>query len=233
MSTTRITAADRERLNIENLEAETLKNRAEAALLAAKERQVIAEAQLHELQLLAARDHERDRKAKPGFTRRFMFDDIIDGNSAAQFIDTLEHWEHRDPGEPIVVTFNTPGGSVSDGFAIYDTILRLRRKGHHVTTRALGAVYSMGGVLFQAGEERVMDANAYMMIHEVSLRTGGKSSDMEDDLKYVKRLEDRLLSILAERSTLTKEQIKRRWKKTDWFIDAEQAVELGFADRVE
>jgi ATP-dependent protease ClpP protease subunit len=96
-----------------------------------------------------------------------------------------------------------------------------------------GMIASMAAILMQAGDERVLDENAWFMIHEISSRLGGKSSDMEDELKFVKRLQDRALAILSERSTLSKTQIARRWKKTDDWMSAEEALQLGFVDRVE
>lgn len=181
------------------------------------------------------RDKEADRLAKPGsrtYRQLNIFAPIFGGN-VDTWIDTLEHWERRDPGEPIVIRINSPGGDVLDGFALLDTILRLRRNGHHVTTHGLGMIASMATVLMQAGDERVLDKNAWFMIHEVSAGVRGKSSEMEDELKFVKKLQDRLLDILAERSTLTKAQIKRRWTKKDDWMSADEALKLGFVDRVE
>lgn len=145
----------------------------------------------------------------------------------------LEHWERRDPGAPITIRINSPGGSVLDGFALLDTILRLRRKGHKITTHGIGMIASMATIIMQAGDERVLDQNAWFMIHEVSAGTSGKASEMEDQMKFTLKLQDRLLDILAERSKLTKTQIKRRWKKTDDWMSSDDALALGFVDRVE
>lgn len=181
------------------------------------------------------RDKEADRLAKPGsrtYRQLNIFAPIV-GSYVDSWIDMLEHWERRDPGEPITIRINSPGGSVLDGFALLDTILRLRRKGHKVTTHGLGMVASMATILMQAGDERVLDKNAWFMIHEVSAGTSGKASDMEDELRFVKKLQDRLLDILSERSTLSKTQIKRRWTKKDDWMSADEALALGFVDRVE
>lgn len=194
-----------------------------------------ARAEANELELSKMRDVEADRLAKPGSRtyRQLNIFGPIYGPSVDTWIDTLEHWERRDPGEPIVIRINSPGGDVLDGFALLDTILRLRRKGHKITTHGLGMIASMATILMQAGEERILDQNAWFMIHEVSAGVRGKSSEMEDELNFVKKLQDRLLDILAERSTLTKAQIKRRWKKKDDWMSADEALTLGFVDRVE
>ena len=127
---------------------------------------------------------------------------------------------------------NSPGGNVFAGLALYDAITDLKARGHKVTTVARGYAASMGGILLQAGTERVVGANAQVLIHEVSTMDSGKTSELEDNLKFQKKLQDRLLAILAERSTLTKAQIARRWKKTDWWLDADECIEYGIADRI-
>ena len=194
-----------------------------------------ASAEAHEMELAKMRDAEADRLAKPGSRtyRQLNIFAPIYGNAVDSWIDMLEHWERRDPGEPIVIRINSPGGDVLDGFALLDTILRLKRKGHHITTHGIGMIASMATILMQAGDERVLDANAWFMIHEISAGARGKTSEIEDELKFIGKLQDRLLDLLAERSTLTKTQIKRRWKKTDDWMSAEEALSLGFVDRVE
>lgn len=202
------------------------------------EHEIISEAAKAEgaqLELAKMHDLEADRLAKPGsrsYRQLNIFAPIV-GNYVDTWIDALEHWERRDPGLPITIRINSPGGSVLDGFALLDTILRLRRKGHHVTTHGIGMIASMATILMQAGDERVLDHNAWFMIHEVSAGVQGKASEMEDQMKFTLKLQERLLDILAERSTLSKTQIKRRWKKTDDWMSADEALALGFVDRVE
>jgi ATP-dependent Clp protease protease subunit len=148
-------------------------------------------------------------------------------------IAQLHKWAVRDPGQPITITFNTPGGSIVDGLAFYDTILQMRRAGHRVTTRAIGMAASMGSVLMQAGDERIMDARAKMLIHEGSMMVGGNVGEVEDRIEFGKMLREDLFDILAERSTLTKKQILTRAKRKDWWFGADEALKMGFIDRVE
>ena len=206
---------------------------AETELALSEVRVQTAEAEIKELDLAARRDAERDRQVRSGLTRRLPVEGIMAGHNILEWIDALEHWEQRDPGQPVTVIIDSPGGDVMGGFALFDAIMRLRRKGHFVTTRGRGMVASMATVLLQAGDERVLDANTSFMLHEISFRTGGKLSEIEDDQIMAKRLQDRLLKILAERSTLTTGQIQRRWKKKDVWMDAEECLKLGFIDRIE
>jgi ATP-dependent Clp endopeptidase proteolytic subunit ClpP len=202
-------------------------------LLAEEVRQARAEADIAEFDRNRRSDEERDRAVKPGRIRHLYINDVVTGRSVDTWLDVLNHWERRDPGEPIEITINSPGGSVLDGLALYDAILRLRRKGHHVTTRGTGLIASMATILMQAGDERILDANSWFMIHEVSAGSRGTVSEMEDQAAFVKRLNGRLMDILAERSTLTKKQILARTKKKDDWLSADEAVGFGFADKVE
>lgn len=204
-----------------------------AQLLEQEIRQAAAEADLAEMRRNEKFDTERDRAVKPGRIRHLYINDIVLGANVDKWIDALTHWELRDPGQPIHITINSPGGSVLDGFALYDTILRLRRKGHKVTTHGTGMIASMATILLQAGDERVLDANSWFMVHEVSAKSAGSMSEMEDQAAFIKRLNDRIYDILSERSTLTKRQIINRSKRKDDWMSAAEAVELGFADRVE
>jgi ATP-dependent Clp protease protease subunit len=121
---------------------------------------------------------------------------------------------------------------VLDGLALFDYLRQLRSIGHPVRTMALGRAASMGAVLLQAGSKRVIGRNAFLLIHEVSHLSVGKVSEMEDGVGFTKRLQQRLLAILAERSTLTERELSRRWVRRDWWLDAEEAVALGLADEL-
>jgi ATP-dependent Clp endopeptidase proteolytic subunit ClpP len=165
--------------------------------------------------------------------RVYRFTSAVGQKSVLDCIRNMQSWSRQYPGKPMTLVIDSPGGSVLDGLHLFDFLLSLRAQGHHITTLARGMAASMGGVILQAGDLRVVSPSCYVLIHEISSGTGGKTSEIEDDLKFTKRLQSRLLDILAERSTLSKEKIATRWKKTDWWLDAAQSVELGFADEVE
>lgn len=156
----------------------------------------------------------------------------VDKGSVKTTIDALGLWVRKDPSKPISIVFNSPGGSVFDGLALFDFIREVRANGTPVHTTALGMAASMGGILLQAGEHRVMGRNAYMLIHEVSAGAVGKLSEMEDEAKLMGRLCDKLVTILAERSTFSPAQIKTRWKRKDWWLDADECLRYGFVDEV-
>jgi ATP-dependent Clp protease protease subunit len=87
--------------------------------------------------------------------------------------------------------------------------------------------------LLQMGETRIVGRNSWLMVHEISDFAIGTVADIEDVAKFNRRLNDNLYDILAERSTLSRKQIKERATRRDWYFSAEEAVKIGFADAVE
>jgi ATP-dependent Clp protease protease subunit len=182
-----------------------------------------ADAQAHMAELRRASEYEH---------RIYTFDSAVSDRSVAAAIGDIGLWVRRNPKKPIEIVFNSPGGGVFAGLALYDFLQEIREAGTKVDTFALGMAASMGGILLQAGEKRIMSRHAYMLIHEVSSGAFGNISEMEDELKFSKRLQDRLLGILAERSSFSKAQIARRWKKKDWWLDSDECLKHGFVDEV-
>lgn len=174
-----------------------------------------------------------DEEASSTDAHVYYFHGAVNALSSSACLEELGHWSRKDPGCDITIVFNSPGGSVFEGLALFDFIVDLRGRGHHVTTKSVGMAASMGGILLQAGDVRVIGKNGFMLIHEVSSGAMGKVSEMEDALKFAERLQVKLVAILSERSSLTDAQIRRRWKQKDWWLDAAEALELGFVDRIE
>lgn len=163
----------------------------------------------------------------------FAFVGKVKEESVHDMIEKLSQWSSANPGEPITIIINSEGGNVFDGFAFYDYVQHLKNIGHHVTTIGIGMQASMGGVLLQAGTERIMTPRSWMMMHEVQGIVAGALSEMEDDMKQNRRLQDQALDILSERSNLTKAAIKKKWIRKDWWLSAEECLKSGFIDRIE
>lgn len=205
---------------------------AEIVALGAEARKNTAEAEKAELEVMRLQREENYYNSTSGLARIYPFIGSVAGASVKDCMDVLGRWSRRDPGEPMTIVFNSPGGSVTDGLALYDFLEELKDKGHDITTVARGMAASMGGVLLQAGSKRVIGKNAFVLIHEISSMGIGKTSDMEDELKFVKRLQERILDILAERSTMNSKQIKVKWARRDWWLSADECKRLGFADEI-
>ena len=193
---------------------------------------VKAEARYHDEQAENWRLDNVERKSTDDSAHVYNFMDEVGGTSARKCIEALSAWSRREPGCSMTVVFNSPGGSVTAGLALYDHIVALRTQGHNIRTVAMGMAASMAGVLLQAGDERLIGRGAYLLIHEIASVTAGKMGDLEDEMVLLKKMQARIVSILAERSKLTVEEIKRRWKRRDWWLDSDEAVSLGFADKI-
>lgn len=163
----------------------------------------------------------------------FHLFDGVDDATVYDLMHRMDTWSAIHPNVPITFCINCPGGSVISGNALFDFLLELRRRGHHLTTKCIGMAASMGGILFQAGDERVITPRSWVLIHEVQGIVAGSFSEMEDDMRFNERLQEQALAILVERSTLSKRAIKAKWRKKDWWIDSAEAIKFGFADRIE
>lgn len=204
------------------------------------ERNDALEAQLLEAKIAAVQEETRKLKrendaedAAADQAKTYMFYAPVRDASVSRCIYELDNWSRRFPGETFTIVLNTPGGSVLDGFALYDFLQELRERGHKIVIKGAGMCASMGAVLMQAADERVMYRRARMMIHEISSGVQGTASQMADDLKFVKTLEADALDILASKAKIKRATIKTNWKRKDWWLTANEALKKGFIDRIE
>lgn len=164
---------------------------------------------------------------------KLQFYGTVTANTVAEAIQMLTIFHNRKPGHDIEVALTSPGGSVLDGFALYDHLKWLQGHGHRVTVKGSGLVASMGAVLLQAGTERVLTPHAFLMVHEISSQAAGSTAELRDSLTHTEKFQAHALKILTERSNVTVEEIERKWLKFDWFMTADEALEQGFIDRIE
>lgn len=162
----------------------------------------------------------------------FPFNADVSEKTVSGCINQMTIWQRTRPGQAIEVQFNSPGGSVVDGLALFDFLQTLRVKGHRLTTSTIGIAASMAAVLLQAGDERVMGRSATLLIHQVSAGAMGRFTEMEDHMTWLAKMQNRLVAILAERSTLSENEIREKWERRDWWLTAEEALELGFIDTI-
>lgn len=162
----------------------------------------------------------------------YSFLDPVMLESTQLCMDTVGQWFRENPDRPIEIILNSPGGAVMHGLALVDYLHELRDKGATINIVVLGMAASMAAVLLQAAEHRVIGRHAYIMIHEISSAAIGSMSEIKDTAAFTERLQDRILDLLAERSTMERNEIKDRWERKDWWMDATEAVEAGFADEV-
>lgn len=171
-------------------------------------------------------------EGSPIASGEFVFVGPVTEEPVHDLIEKLDIWSRNHPKADIVITINSQGGVVLDGFALYDFIQSLRKRGHHVTTKSMGLAASMGGILLQAGDERVMTKRSWMLVHEVQGIAEGSFSEMKNVMKFNERLQEQALDILASRCSWTRGKIKKLWKDDLW-LDAPDALKAGFVDRIE
>ena len=154
----------------------------------------------------------------------------IDDMIANLVIAQLLFLEAEDPEKDIHVYLNSPGGSITAGLAIYDTMQLVRPE---VQTICVGQAASMGAVLLAAGTKgkRFALPNSRIMIHQPSGGTQGQASDIVIQAKEILRMKDRLNEILALHSGQSIEKISADADR-DFHMDAVQAKEYGIVDQV-
>jgi ATP-dependent Clp endopeptidase proteolytic subunit ClpP len=152
--------------------------------------------------------------------------------SVMECMSKLTEWHRLKPKCKMEIIFSSPGGSIIDGFELFDFLQDLRNKGHNLTTGSLGMAASMAGVLLQAGDVRWIGHQSWLMIHRAAFGAIGKTYEIEDEVRFVKRIENRILDIFTSRSKLTKNKICRNWDRKDWWINADECLELKLVDEV-
>jgi ATP-dependent Clp endopeptidase proteolytic subunit ClpP len=225
-------AADKERTPPAVHEANAAKAHADAEAARAVARRESAEAALAELELEAKREKRNAELASDHHHRVYRFTSEVTANSVAAACSKLSEWSRLAPGCDMEIVFSSPGGSVIDGFVLFDHMLYLRGQGHHITTGVLGEAASMAGILVQAGEHRWMGSQAWYLIHRAAFGAGGKTYVVEDQVEFVKRIEQRIINIFVARSKLTAAKIKRNWERKDYWLSSDECLEAGLVDEV-
>jgi ATP-dependent Clp protease protease subunit len=154
----------------------------------------------------------------------------IDDNVANLIIAQLLFLEADNPDKDINLYINSPGGSITSGMAVYDTMQYIRP---NVSTICVGMAASMGAFLLSAGEKgkRYALPNAEIMIHQPSGGTQGQATDIEIHAKRIIQMKESLNLILAERTGQNIEKIKQDTER-DYFMSALESKEYGIIDEV-
>lgn len=154
----------------------------------------------------------------------------VNATTASLVVAQLLYLEAQDPDKDIQLYINSPGGSVTDGMAIYDTMQYVKCD---VSTICIGMAASMGAFLLSSGTKgkRIALPNAEVMIHQPSAGTQGKVTDMEIDVEHVLRIKRHLNELLAQNTGKPVEQVAADTERDHW-LTAEEAKEYGLIDQV-
>ncbi len=158
----------------------------------------------------------------------------IEKDTARTCIERLREFANEND-RPITVFINSAGGNVTDGLAIHDAIRHVIRRGIEVKVIVQGMAYSMGSIVLQAASEgkRLAFPHSWIMIHEPAKWAGWQSTTAAaQHLERLKQMQDQIYKILSSRSGKPLRQIIKDTKRTDFYLDATNALEYGLIDAV-
>ena len=176
----------------------------------------------------------------------YHFTHAVSEDTVSSCMKQLDIWRResgqdaKDTKQPIEIIFSSPGGSIVDGFVLFDYLQMLRRDGHKIMTGTFGMAASMAGILLQAGDVRWMGKEAWVLIHQAAFGAMGKTFEIEDTVLWIKRIQSRILDIFATRAAAksgkslksVRALIKKNWLRKDWWIASDECLRYGFVDEI-
>ena len=162
--------------------------------------------------------------------RIIVLSDEVNDATASIIVAQMLYLEGQDPEKDISFYINSPGGSVTAGMAIYDTMQYIKCD---VSTICMGMAASMGAFLFSSGAKgkRYILPNAEVMIHQPLGGAKGQATEILIAADHIKRTKERLNKILAENTGNSIDEIFADTERDNW-LTAEEAVEYGLADKI-
>lgn len=154
----------------------------------------------------------------------------VDDEIANQIVAVMLYLDSEDPGKDIYLYINSPGGMITSGMAIYDTMQHIKSD---VVTICVGLAASMGSFLLAAGTKgkRLALPHSRIMIHQPSGGTRGQATDIEIEAKEILRIRQQLNQIYADKTGQSLEKIEKDMDR-DFFMSAEESKEYGLIDQV-
>ncbi len=162
--------------------------------------------------------------------RIIVLSDEVNSQTASLVVAQLLFLESQDSEKDISLYINSPGGSVTDGMAIYDTMNYIKCD---VSTICVGMAASMGAFLLSSGAKgkRICLPNAEVMIHQPLGQTQGQATEIEIAAKHILQTKEKLNKILADNCGKTVEELAKDTDRDNW-LTAQQALEYGLVDKV-
>jgi ATP-dependent Clp protease protease subunit len=155
----------------------------------------------------------------------------VDDDSAKDIVSKLLYLETMKPGERITFFINSPGGLVTSGFSILDTMKLITSP---ISTVCMGVAASMGSILLSAGQkgERYIFPLGEVMIHQPSVGLlQGTATDLEIQAKQISKTKDISADILSKNCNQTKQQILKDFDR-DYWMNAKESIEYGIVDKI-
>lgn len=166
----------------------------------------------------------------------YSFSNEVTQKSADRLLHAMSLWHQHDPAAPWTIYLNSTGGSVFAGNSIIDELIAHSRRGggtHDVTIKVRGVALSMGSLILQAGDHRVIGRNSMLMIHKGSDVMAGTADDIADMAEWFKRDTDWMINYFLDRTDrITRAQFHAKIRRKDWWLNSTEALDLGFVDTV-
>lgn len=192
-----------------------------------------AEVELRQAEIYLEAEEER-RKWKRHDDRNhgvFRLESFV-GSDALTLAAEIQQYARANAGKPITLYVCSPGGSVFAGWVLYDALRTVSDQGHHVTTVLRGYAASMAGIIFLAGDTRLIGSEGFVMIHEVSTLAMGKLSELADEVEFCKRLNQRIEDLYVKRTKIRRQDFRKKSTRKDWWISSGEAVDLKVAHAI-
>ncbi len=154
----------------------------------------------------------------------------INEEKTVEFVKEIIELNRLDDKKPIKVLITSPGGSVIHGLACYDAITTSKAP---VWTYCIGTAYSMGAILFIAGQRRIMMNNSKVMLHQplIGQNPGGSASSVKSLSDSLQAIKKQLMEIVCKHSKMTAAQANKHMSY-DHYYNSKEAIEAGLADEV-
>ena len=161
--------------------------------------------------------------------RIIFLDSEINSRSASDIVSKLLYLDSEN-NEDITIYINSPGGEISNGFMIYDTINLIKSD---VQTVSIGTTASMAAILLLAGTKgkRKILPNSKVMLHDLAGGAVGKYKDIMVEVEEINKLHDKIFDIIRKNTKLNEQQIEEILKR-DFWLNSEEALEYGIVDKI-
>jgi ATP-dependent protease ClpP protease subunit len=194
--------------------------------------------QLDELELEAKQRHFDWARASDldhrvhWLTGYIGYDRKIQENSVLDACEFLGRSARLDMDLPVQIMINSHGGDAFQGMALVDQMLALREQGLQIICTVRGVAASMAAIILQAATVREMGPSSSLLVHKPSVELAGSLDQIEDARNWLDIYQERQVDLFAERSSLSRTEIKRGMSRKDWTFSPTRALEAGFIDRI-
>lgn len=166
----------------------------------------------------------------------FSFNREVDQKSMNRLYRQMRLWHKYNPTGPWTIYLNSPGGAAYSASGIIDELYSQSIRGggtHEITIKVRGVAASAAGMILQGADHRIIGKNSRLMIHKGTSGIHGTADDIADEHEWWVEATDQMIDLFLSRTDrISRPQFLRKINRRDWWLSAEEAVEIGFADAI-